>query len=102
MDAPTGHIVGMAEITQAIAPPDSVLRVRNLSGHIRSLGLGPAKRVVTLTGDVEYDLLPPAIGTVTYPFSATLVVGQEDRDGQGSFSYGPHHVEDVPVTPLPD
>jgi hypothetical protein len=102
VDAPTGHITGQAEITQAIAPPDGELAVKNLSGQIRSLGLGPAKRVVTLTGDVVYYLPPPEIGAVTYPFSASLVVGESDWDGRGSFSYGPHHVEDVPVTPVQD
>lgn len=102
VDAPTGHITGQAEITQAIAPPDGVLQVRNLTGQIRSLGFGPAKRVVSLTGDVTYYLPPPAIGQVQYPFTASLVIDENDWDGRGSFSYGPHHVEDVVVTPVQD
>lgn len=102
VDAPTGHITGQAEITQAIAPPDGVLHVRNLSGQIWSLGADPAKRVVTLTGDCLYDFPPPQIGQATYPFSAVLLIGEDDWDGRGSFRYGPHRVEDVPVTPVQD
>lgn len=102
VDAPTGHITGQALITQAIAPPDGELRVRNLTGQIRSLGLGPAKRVVSLSGEVVYYLPPPEIGAVSLPFSASLVIGENDWDGRGSFSYGDHHVEDVPVKLVQD
>jgi hypothetical protein len=102
VDAPTGHITGQGEITQAIAPPDGELPIKNLSGQIRSLGLGPAQRVVTLTGDCLYYFPPPEIGVAKYPFSATLVVGESDWNGHGSFSYGPHHIENVPVTPVED
>ena len=100
VDAPTGHITGQAEITQAIAPPEGVLEITNLTGQLRSLGLGPAKRVVSLTGTAVYYFPPTEPGQAEYPFTASLVIGESDWDGRGSFSYGPHHVEDVTVTPV--
>jgi hypothetical protein len=99
VDAPTGKISGHARITQAIAPPAGNIAISDLTGQIRSLGFGKGMRVVTLTGSYPYVLPPPAIGTVTEPFSATLVLGQDSWAGQGSFSYGGHEVGDVPVRP---
>jgi uncharacterized protein DUF1842 len=97
VDAPTGHITGQAEITQAIAPPEGIIRINHLQGRIRSLGFGPAVRVVALKGSYVFSFPPPAIGEGVAPFSATLVIAQDEWKGQGSFSYGSREVNDVPV-----
>ncbi len=97
VDAPSGRISGQAVITQAIAPPEGRIVVSNLTGQIRSLGFGPAVRVVSLEGSYEHFLAPPAIGVATLPFSATLLIPQACWDGRGSFSYGGRDVDDVPV-----
>jgi hypothetical protein len=97
VDAPTGKISGHAQITQAIAPPDGDIVIANLTGQIRSFGFGQPLRVVTLEGTYYHQLPPPAIGTVTEPLSATLVLEGSTWNGRGSFSYGGHEVHDVPV-----
>jgi hypothetical protein len=97
VDAPTGHITGQAEITQAIAPPGGITRINNLEGHIRSLGLIPAVRVVSLTGSYVFSFPPPAIGQVIEPFWALLVIPQEGWEGRGSFGYGSTEIDDVPI-----
>jgi hypothetical protein len=97
VDAPTGHITGQAEVTQAIAPPGGIIRINKLQGHIRSLGLVPAVRVVSLTGSYAVPFPPPAIGHAIEPFWALLVVPQAGWDGRGSFSYGGKEIDDVPV-----
>jgi hypothetical protein len=97
VDAPTGRMAGHAQITQAIAPPGAMIAISDLTGQIRSLGFGESVRVVTLSGTYEYSFPPPAIGTETQDFSATLVLERDEWAGQGSFTYGNHLVDDVPV-----
>jgi Domain of unknown function (DUF1842) len=97
VDAPTGDISGQAEITQAVAPPGGIIRIRDLHGQVRLLAFDPAVRIVTLTGSYTFSFPPPAIGEVVAPFSATLVVGHDDWNGRGSFSYGGTDITDVPV-----
>ena len=98
VDAPTGRISGHARITQAIAPPGGMIAINDLTGQIRSLGFGESVRAVTLSGTYEYSYPPPAIGTETLDFSATLVLKQDEWTGQGTFTYGNAHIDDVPVT----
>lgn len=97
VDAPTGRLARHAQITQAIAPPGGMIAISDLTGQIRSLGFGESVRVVTLTGTYERSFPPPAIGSTTQSFSATLVLEQDEWDGRGSFTYGSHHIDDVPV-----
>jgi hypothetical protein len=100
VDAPTGQISGQAQITQAVAPPEGLIRILGLEGRIHSLGLGKAVRVVALTGYYWVPFPPPAIGQSQAHFTATLVLEDEGEwSGRGSFSYGGHNVDDVPVTP---
>lgn len=100
VEAETGRIVGRATITQAIAPPNDTIVIGNVTGVIHSMGLPPAHRVVSLQGTYPYVLPPPAIGTVLEEFSATLLIEQNNWNGEGSFSYGGHEVENVPVKPV--
>jgi hypothetical protein len=97
VDAPTGDITGQAEITQAIAPPGGIIRIKNFQGRIHLLTLDPAVRIVTLTGSYVFSFPPPAIGEGTAPFSATLVIEHDEWQGRGSFSYGGTDIDDVPV-----
>ncbi len=97
VDAPTGHITGQAEISQALPPPHEIVRINNLHGRIRSLGLLPAVRVVSLEGSYTIPFPPPAIGELVVPFKATLIIAQDKWEGRGSFSYGGNEVDDVPV-----
>jgi hypothetical protein len=100
VDAPTGHISGQAEITQALAPPDDVIRILGLEGRIHSFGLGAPVRGVALTGYYWVPFPPPAVGQMRANFTATLVLEAEGEwKGRGSFTYGGHEVDDVPVTP---
>jgi hypothetical protein len=102
VDAPTGHVTGQAEITQAIRAPEGHIRITHLKGQLRSLGLEPAVRVLTLKGTYTVSVPPPEIGTYLADFSATLVIGQDSWNGRGSFTYGDHEVTDVPVKVLED
>jgi hypothetical protein len=101
VDAPTGQITGQAEITQAIEGPESDIRINDLTGQIHALGFKDALRVVWLKGTYQVPFPPPAIGSLTEQFSAVLVIG-DDWTGRGSFTYGRHHVPDVPVKSLQD
>lgn len=95
VEAATGKVVGHGRITQAVAKQQTI-DINNINGVIHQLGLGPARRVVELTGSYTE---PPT--TIVLGFSATLLI-QEDRwEGQGSFTYGTNHVENVPVTSGP-
>jgi hypothetical protein len=98
VDAPTGTITGQAEITQAIPPPEGDIRINDLRGTIEVLPLRPhPMRIVSLTGTFVHYLPPPQIGQVTEKFSATLLIGEGDWEGFGTFVYGRHKVGPVPV-----
>lgn len=95
--APTGTINGAGEITQALPPPAGKTPVTHIHGHIHYLGLTPPyNRVVALKGDALVAFPPPAIGTIVEPFEAVMTV-DENWNGHGSFSWGPHHITNVPV-----
>jgi hypothetical protein len=99
VDAPTGQLTGQAEITQAIAPPEGIIRINDLHGRIHTLTIEPPLRVVTLTGSYVCQFPPPAIGQATTTFSATLILAKDKWEGRGSFRYGNAEVDDVPVVP---
>ncbi len=99
VDAPDGFITGQAEITQAVVPPGSSIPIKNLTGRLFENSIGPVSRLVRLEGSYNYQLPPPAIGTVELKFSAVLVIAKEAWKGGGTFIYGAHEVIDVPVVP---
>jgi len=98
----SGHVSGHVEITQALPPPNGEILVNNVHGHLYELGqTSPSDvLVVVLQGTYPYTLPPPAIGTVEEHFNAVLHVNRE-WNGRGGFSYGGHHVRNVPVKKLP-
>lgn len=93
----SGLISGHARITQAIAPPNDDLHINNMTGRVRALGFGEGLRVVTLEGTYLQSFTPPAIGEIVEKFSAALILQRGEWDGVGSFTYGAHQVDDVPV-----
>jgi hypothetical protein len=98
VDAPTGRISGHGEITQAIAPPDDDLKINDLTGQVRTLGIiGPGIRVAALCGTYVYYLPGPKPAQITEKFEATLRLEQEGWNGQGDFTYGGREVDNVPV-----
>jgi hypothetical protein len=99
VNAPTGAIGGTAEITQAIAPPNGEIEIPHVTGQIRHLGLGHDTIIVTLSGQYIVSVPPPAIGSYLAKFEAVLHVDKSWK-GTGSFTYGGHTVDNVPVKVL--
>jgi hypothetical protein len=96
VNAPTGHITGRAEVTQAVAPPNGIIQINDLRGRIHSLEFGPKVRVVELRGSYIFAFPPPAIGEGVALFSATFIIGQDNWNGRGSFTFGSTEIDDVP------
>ena len=92
----TNSVSGTVEITQAIAPPNGNIVIKNVSGVIRATGYGSVTKVVALNGTYGQTLTPPAIGTITENFSAHLAI-DDNWNGKGGFSYGNKDIENVPV-----
>lgn len=97
VDAPTGRIVGAAEIDQSLPPPYGKVLIPQVTGEIFHTGFGKDTRLVHLTGQYVVSLPPPAIGSYLAQFSTALAV-DEDWNGKGSFNYGNHHVSGCQVT----
>ncbi|PLR22877.1 hypothetical protein SGCZBJ_17030 [Caulobacter zeae] len=93
VDAPSGNVSGIAEISQAIVGGNHRFPV---SGHIYQTGFGQAELLVSLTGEFVYSVPPPAIGSFLAKFKAALVV-DKSWNGKGGFDYLNVHVENVPV-----
>ena len=95
---PNAHsVTGTVTITQALAPPNGEIIVRNVTGVIRKTGLGKVTQIVALEGEYTVSVPPPAIGTYLAKFSAHMAI-DNNWEGRGGFSYGNNHIEDVPVT----
>lgn len=89
-------VSGTVEITQAIAPPNGDIIIKNVKGSIRATGYGNVTKVVALEGQYVQSVPPPAIGSYLADFSAHMAI-DDNWDGKGGFSYGNHDVENVPV-----
>jgi hypothetical protein len=94
----TGNLNGEALITQSIMPPAGRVEVQHLTGRVHFLGFGPTQQVFTVEGEYYVPFPPPAIGMLTERFSATFLT-DSTWHGHGSFTYGNHRVENVPVEP---
>ena len=92
----TGHLNGEAVITQAIAPPNGRIVIKNVTGLAHGLGIGGATRVFSLSGEYVQSFPPPAIGQITEKFSAIFTTDNAWK-GHGTFSYGGNTVNNVPI-----
>ena len=98
VNASTGSITGQAQITQAIPPPNGVIDIKNVTGVVRTLVFGgQVTHVVSLQGTYPQPGPPGTNYIILEHFTAHFVTNQQ-WDGRGSFDYGPHTVNDVPVT----
>jgi hypothetical protein len=93
VQAASGHVSGIAEITQAVLGGNHRFPV---SGQIYQTGFGPNHQLVSLSGEFVYSVPPPAIGSFLAKFTAALSVDQA-WNGSGGFNYLNVHVENVPV-----
>ena len=93
VQAASGHVSGIAEISQAI---DKGQHRFPVSGQIYQTGFGPNHQLVSLSGEFVYSMPPPAIGSFLAKFTAALSVDQA-WNGSGGFNYLNTHVENVPV-----
>ncbi|WP_165188812.1 DUF1842 domain-containing protein [Caulobacter soli] len=93
VQAASGHVSGIAEISQAI---DRGQHRFPVSGQIYQTGFGPNHQLVSLSGEFVYSVPPPAIGSFLAKFTAALSV-DKSWNGSGGFNYLNTHVENVPV-----
>lgn len=93
VDAPSGNVSGIAEISQAVLGGKHRFPV---SGHIYHTGFGQDQLLVSLTGKFVYSVPPPAIGSFLADFKAALAVDRS-WNGHGGFDYLNVHVDNVPV-----
>lgn len=96
VESATGIVNAMAEITQAVPPPDGDIKILHVLGRVRHTGFGKDDIFVTLNGRYLAPEPPGVIAVYYLPFDAILKV-DKSWNGTGSYSYGKHHVEDVPV-----
>jgi Domain of unknown function (DUF1842) len=92
----TGDVTGHAQQTQAVAPPGDVIKIGNVTGHVRYTGLGPYTKIVSLQGNAVVSLPPPAIGSFLVPFTAAFSIDNA-WDGVGGWTLGSTTVDNVPV-----
>jgi hypothetical protein len=95
VQAASGHVSGLAELTQAVPPPNGTHRFP-VTGRIYQTGLGKNEQLVSLEGQFTESVPPPAIGTYLVDFKSALVVDQA-WNGHGGFSYQNTHIDNVPV-----
>lgn len=87
-------VSGSVEITQSIAPPNGLIFIKNVKGQIHSTGFGKVTQIVALEGDYTIGASEALI-----PFRAYMNL-ENNWTGSGSFTYGSHTVENVPVNKI--
>src|ERR1044072_708470 len=70
-------VSGTVQITQALAPPNGNITIRNVTGTIRATGFGKVTHVVALQGMYYQPFTPPAIGSVEEQFSAHMAIDND-------------------------
>jgi hypothetical protein len=95
--AGTGKVSGHVSIVQGgVQSPSGPIEV-SVTGNIHQLGVGPARQVVSLEGTYLVPFgPPPLIGSMVETFKSVFSVDHA-WNGHGSFSYGGHAVDNVPV-----
>jgi hypothetical protein len=98
VNSSTGNVSGHAQITQVVAPPGVRIDINNVTGKVRTLVFGGTVTLaVTLKGTYGQPGPPPTDFIILEHFLAQFSTN-EQWDGRGSFDYGTHVVNDVPVT----
>lgn len=102
VDEATGKVSGHARITETLKAPAVDIFISPVSGQVHHLGFGIDKRIVCLTGHYTVPLgPPPLIGEILETFTAVLDLEPKGEwKGEGSFTYGSTHVDNVPVRPV--
>jgi hypothetical protein len=97
VNAVTGTVTGEGKETQAVTPPGGNIPIGNITGVIHGAGFGGVTKLIGLKGKAYITLAPPAIGTITMPFSASFGV-DNNWNGKGGWVIGSaDHNQDVPV-----
>jgi Domain of unknown function (DUF1842) len=99
VNSSTGIVSGQAQITRAVAPPNGVIPINNVTGRVRRLVFGgQVTLVVALQGTSFRPGPPPAGSIIPEQFTAQFTTNPH-WDGRGSFDYGngSQVVNDVPV-----
>jgi hypothetical protein len=98
VNAVTGEITGQASQTQAVPPPGDKIAISNITGTVRSTGLGKYTKIVYLEGSAVISFPPPAIGSYLAPFNAHFAV-DDKWEGVGGWTLGNTVVNNVPIKP---
>lgn len=96
VNAVSGDVTGHAEQTQSVPPPANKITIGNITGHVRSTGLGKYTKVVSLQGSAIISFPPPAIGSYVMPFTASFAIS-DAWEGRGGWTLGNNTVDNVPV-----
>ncbi len=96
VNAVTGAITGQGVITQALKPPSDKIPIVNIVGHVQSSAVGEYTKLFYLEGHGVESLPPPAIGTLTPPFTAQFAVN-DGWNGKGGWTLGRDAVDNVMV-----
>jgi hypothetical protein len=93
----TGKVTGQAEITMAAGSPNPV-QISNITGQVDKLSSksGPVTQLVVLKGSYGIPGPPPTDYIVEAPFEAHFATDSQ-WNGTGSYQYGTHRMEGVPV-----
>lgn len=95
-DAQSGMVTGQGMVTQAVAAPNDVMMLRNLTGSMHVLGAGGANRVMMLRGECMQMMMAPAIGQMMVPFEACFLMDKQWM-GHGTFMCGQMMIDNAPV-----
>jgi hypothetical protein len=99
VNAPTGHVQGSGEVTQALPPPFGTTPIPHISGHILHTGFGKDTLLVHLTGEAIRPSPPNEPISIREKFAASLALSS-DWEGTGSFTIGSHTVTHCKVTKI--
>ena len=95
----TGSVSGLCMITQAVAPPNNLIQINNITGTVRELVFGGTVTLVVALQGTYFKPGPPGTNFIILEnFAAHFSVDQQ-WDGAGSFDYGngSQVVNNVPV-----
>jgi Domain of unknown function (DUF1842)/Domain of unknown function (DUF1843) len=95
----TGSVSGLAQITQAVAPPNNLIEINNVTGTVRELVFGGTVTLVVALQGTYFKPGPPGTNFIILENFAAHFSVDPQWDGAGSFDYsnGSQVVNNVPV-----